>query len=264
MSSDSASASQPNAPERPDRFESHLQIRFETDRGQLLLVLPPEGEDKEATSSLGWNDLWQQLQHRLNAGERFWSADMPVHVMAGDRLLDPRQLQALGNALERVQLRLERVSTSRRQTAVAAATAGYCVEQYALKESLRQQQAEATQALAEPLYLQANVRSGVEVRHPGTVVVRGDVNPGGTIVARGDILVWGRLRGVAHAGAAGDARCLVMALQMEPTQIRIASFVARSPETPPAQYYAEVAYVTPQGIRISRAAEFAKTQSPSR
>ncbi|HEY9897169.1 MAG TPA: septum site-determining protein MinC, partial [Candidatus Sericytochromatia bacterium] len=77
------------------------------------------------------------------------------------------------------------------------------------------------------------------------------------VVADGDILVWGRLRGVAHAGARGNNRCLIMAMQMEPTQLRIADFVARPPETPPAQYYPEVAYVTPERtIRIARAVDF--------
>jgi septum site-determining protein MinC len=50
-----------------------------------------------------------------------------------------------------------------------------------------------------------------------------------------------------------------MALQMEPTQLRIAEAVARAPQTPPAQFYPEVAYVTPEGIRIARATDFAKT-----
>jgi septum site-determining protein MinC len=101
----------------------------------------------------------------------------------------------------------------------------------------------------------------VEIRHPGTVVILGEVNPGGIVVAAGDILVWGRLRGFAHAGAFGNSECLIMALQMEPTQLRIADYVARSPETPPAQFYPEVAYVTPEGIRIALAADFAKNTS---
>ena len=77
------------------------------------------------------------------------------------------------------------------------------------------------------------------------------------VVAEGDILVWGRLRGVAHAGSKGNARCLIMAMQMQPTQLRIADFVARPPETPPAQYHPEVAYVYRSGtIRIARAVDF--------
>jgi septum site-determining protein MinC len=46
---------------------------------------------------------------------------------------------------------------------------------------------------------------------------------------------------------------------MEPTQLRIADAVARAPGTPPTQFYPEVAYVTPEGIRITRATDFSKT-----
>jgi len=60
-------------------------------------------------------------------------------------------------------------------------------------------------------------------------VVIGDVNPGAEIIAGGDIVVWGRLRGVAHAGAAGDTAAVVCALDLSPTQLRIADSIAISP-----------------------------------
>ncbi len=88
----------------------------------------------------------------------------------------------------------------------------------------------------------------------------GDLNPGGNVVADGDILVWGRLRGVAHAGASGNRECLIMSLQMEPTQLRIADAVARAPEKSPTQFSPEVAHITPQGIRIARAIDFSRNQ----
>jgi septum site-determining protein MinC len=49
-------------------------------------------------------------------------------------------------------------------------------------------------------------------------------------VAGGDIIVWGKLRGTAHAGAVGDDSAIVCALQLAPNQIRIGSHIARSPE----------------------------------
>jgi septum site-determining protein MinC len=104
--------------------------------------------------------------------------------------------------------------------------------------------------------MRTTVRSGIEVRHPGSVIVFGDVNPGGSIIADGDIIVWGKLRGLVHAGANGNARSIVAALQMEPTQIRITDTVARAPSQNPDRFYPEVAYVTRQGIRISRAEDF--------
>ncbi|NJN90018.1 MAG: septum site-determining protein MinC [Leptolyngbyaceae cyanobacterium RM1_406_9] len=272
---------------QPASDTPNLQIRFKSEGGRLLLLLPPEAEvnsanhgsvskndanqdgsnpDSAISSSnpagnganpSNWNELWQQLKQRLNAGERFWQPETAVHLIARDRLLDVRQLQAIADALAEVQLQLKRVYTSRRQTAVAAATTGYSVEQHSPVAHLNQP-TEAGQSLADPLYVQTVVRSGVEIRHPGTIIVLGDVNPGGSVIADGDVLVWGCLRGLAQAGAAGNGQCLIMALRMEPTQIRIAEFVARAPETPPEQFPPEIAYVSSGGIRIARAADFSR------
>jgi septum site-determining protein MinC len=226
-------------------------------------MLPPEADAEmdNPAIALGWTELWQQLKQRLQAGDRLWQPDTSVHLIARDRLLDGRQLQDIADALNEQRLRLKRVYTSRRQTAVAAATAGYSVEQQSAAAQLSPDQ-ETPKAMAEPLYLETTLRSGADIRHNGTVVVMGDLNPGSAIVANGDILVWGRLRGTVHAGAGGNARCLIMALQFAPTQIRIASFVARPPESPPAQYQPEVAYVTAQGnIRIAKALDFSRNQA---
>ncbi|MCA1993050.1 MAG: septum site-determining protein MinC [Coleofasciculus sp. S288] len=233
-----------------------MQVHLKKKGERILLILPPESELPGAAS---WLDLWQQLKQRLNGGERFWQGNSVVHLMAQDRLLDGHKLQAIADALSEVQLQLKWVYTSRRQTAVAAAAAGYSVEQQPLNYSLNQNSSEPTDSLAEPLYLQLTVRSGIEIRHPGTIVILGDLNPGGTVIAAGDIFIWGRLRGIAHAGATGNHNCRIMALQMEPTQLRIADAVARAPETPPAQFHPEVAYVSAGGIRIARANDFAKT-----
>jgi septum site-determining protein MinC len=67
------------------------------------------------------------------------------------------------------------------------------------------------------------------VHSTGHVVVIGDVNPGAEIVALGDVIVWGRLRGNVHAGADGDENAVVCALDMMPTQLRIASYIVTSP-----------------------------------
>jgi septum site-determining protein MinC len=62
------------------------------------------------------------------------------------------------------------------------------------------------------------------------VVVIGDANPGSEIVAGGDVVVWGRLRGMVHAGAEGDDSAVVCALDLDPTQLRIAGQIAVTPK----------------------------------
>jgi septum site-determining protein MinC len=234
-----------------------LQIRLKNEDGVVKLILPTEAETPK---SANWSDLWEQLQQRLQGGKRFWQPLAGVHLIAQDRLLDARQLQSIAEALGDVSLQLQLVETSRRQTAVAAATAGYSITQPSTIAPLTPPQVESpTTILAEPMYLQITVRSGMDIRHEGSIIIMGDVNPGGEIYAAGDIIVWGRLRGIAHAGYPNNPQCLIMALQMEPTQLRIADRVARSPETPPPQFEPEIAYITPQGIRIARAIDLKTT-----
>jgi septum site-determining protein MinC len=218
-------------------------VHLKTDEGVIQLLLPTV---VETSADTGWSEIWEQIQQRLAGAKRFWQPLTPVHLHAQDRLLDTRQLQTIANALEEVQLSLQLVHTSRRQTAVAAATSGYSVQQHNPHNL-----AVSREALAEPLYLQMTVRSGMEIRHPGTVVIIGDVNPGGEIIAAGDIIVWGNLKGIAHAGSRGNEQCLIMALQMFPTQIRIANYIARSPEQQPAKLEPEVAHVVDGVIRIT-------------
>ena len=79
--------------------------------------------------------------------------------------------------------------------------------------------------------------------YDGHVVVVGDVNPGAEVVASGDIVVMGALRGVAHAGARGEEAAVVVALQLQPLQLRIAHRVARSPDEPLAGRGPEIARI---------------------
>lgn len=88
---------------------------------------------------------------------------------------------------------------------------------------------------ANALLLRETIRSGRSVWHEGHVVVLGDVNAGAEVIATGNVVVWGRLRGLVHAGAGGDATAAICALELNPTQLRIADQIAVAPsDTRPA------------------------------
>lgn len=76
------------------------------------------------------------------------------------------------------------------------------------------------------LYHVGTLRGGQSLHNAGNIVVVGDVNPGAELVATGDVVVFGSLRGVAHAGAQGDESSRVYAIDLAPTQLRIATFIA--------------------------------------
>ncbi len=83
------------------------------------------------------------------------------------------------------------------------------------------------------LTIDGTVRSGAVVRFAGDIQVFGDVNPGAQVIAGGNVLVFGALKGLAHAGARGDDRAVILAFDMRPTQLRIGKIIqlpALSPE----------------------------------
>ncbi len=101
------------------------------------------------------------------------------------------------------------------------------------------------------LYHVGTLRGGQALHHVGNIVVVGDVNPGTELVATGDVLVFGRLLGVAHAGAQGDDRARVYALQLQATQLRIATSIAMDEETRTRSSEPEGAFVRDGRIVIA-------------
>lgn len=79
------------------------------------------------------------------------------------------------------------------------------------------------------ILLRRTLRSGASVRSPGHITIIGDVNPGAEVVAGGNVVVWGRLRGLVHAGANGNEDAIVCAMDLAPTQLRIAGHIAIPP-----------------------------------
>lgn len=75
-----------------------------------------------------------------------------------------------------------------------------------------------------------NLRSGQKCFSKGNMVILGDINPGAEIIAGGNILVMGTLRGMAHAGAFGDEKAVIVAYRLNPTQLRIANHITRPPD----------------------------------
>jgi len=76
------------------------------------------------------------------------------------------------------------------------------------------------------LFLHRTLRSGTRIEFAGHVVILGDVNPGAEILAEGNVMVWGRLRGMVHAGVKGNRKAVVCALDLSPMQLRIADEIS--------------------------------------
>jgi len=195
-----------------------------------------------------WPTLLEALEVQLQKGEGFFrGADLMVDV--GKRVLQPAEIGQLTALLEAGGVSLRAIGTDSRENRATLRQAGI---RYVPSTSAPPSAAEAAQrtTTAEALFVTRTVRSGQSVRHHGAVTVVGDVNAGGEVIAGSDIVVWGRLRGVVHAGAMGDEKTIVCALDLSPTQLRIAGLAARAPEGAPPSTGPEVAHIEEEHIIV--------------
>ena len=181
-----------------------------------------------------------------------------LSLEAGDWLLRVRDLRALQDLLEPRGLALRKVTTRRPETLVAASALGLeCAAEAPPPPASGAERSAPAAGPVEPrsdlTIHRGTLRSGDHLQGEGSVLLLGDVNPGARISATAHVLVWGRLRGVAHAGCRGDRHARIVALQLRPLQLRIAEAVARGPEEAPAAGQAEEARLVDGEIRIDPA-----------
>lgn len=228
-------------------------------RGGLLLLL----DDREE-----WDALLAELAERIHSREQFFrGAAMTVNL--GRRIIDEPEWADLRETLGRYEMQIEAVvSTSDQSRAIAAvhgvrhrapafAARGDTVAEATAAAGLSPRPAAApplttadeidfgiladAQDPVPPaqslwpeavggLFLRRTLRSGQSIQHDGDVCIIGDVNPGAEVLAGGDVVVWGSLRGLVHAGAGGNTEAVICALQLAPTQLRIADTRSRGPE----------------------------------
>jgi septum site-determining protein MinC len=100
------------------------------------------------------------------------------------------------------------------------------------------------------LMIRNTVRSGQKIQSSGSITVIGDVNPGAEIIAAGDILVFGALKGTAHAGSSGDRKAVVAALTLRPVQLRIAELIVRAPDKDSGANVPEIARIRNNAIVV--------------
>ncbi len=208
-----------------------------------MIMLKSSGDGLVITLSDGpWSKVLAELAAEL---ERPRVVELfrgrRAHIETGERALTPLQVEELAWVLELHDMKFDWGSNG-----TQAHLPGL--------EQTRQSVSALMQNVAvwdDAALCPRTLRSGQTIRYAGHVVVIGDVNPGAEIVAVGDVVVWGRLRGLVHAGASGNDAAVVCALQIAPSQLRIGNFIARSPDEAALTHYGpEVARVRNGRIEI--------------
>ncbi len=190
--------------------------------GDGLLIHVPEG---------AWDEVLPSLLQTVDYGGEFFRGARLALQLEG-RELGAADLGHLRDVLASREVHLWAVLSTSQATRSAAADLGLALE--LARPGVPDREADEpidTELPGEHAALvHRTLRSGNHIHYAGHVVVVGDVNPGAEIIAGGDVIVWGRLRGVVHAGAGGNEEAVVCALDLAPTQLRIAGQIAVSPE----------------------------------
>jgi septum site-determining protein MinC len=187
-----------------------------------LLVTVGEGD---------WGEASERLIALLNEKAEFFKGARLV-LQIGPRAMGAADLGKLRDDLGDLQINLWTVLTESIVTTNAAHALG-------LETDLPKPKAAAKPELppidpsedgSHAILVNHTLRSGKSVRYPGHVIVLGDINAGAEVIATGSVIVWGRIRGTVQAGTEGDLTAIVCALDLAPTQLRIANAIATSPK----------------------------------
>ena len=205
--------------------EGKIKIKGENDG--LMLGFPVD---------MPFSEIMEELGQKLESGAGFFLRGTLVRVprdrFAKEELAQMQELFRTHGLICRL---------AKLEPAVSSAPAREKVKKHVAEVS--QETAAETQELQRMLVIDKTLRGGQAVETEGSVIVFGNVNPGAQITAGGSVDVRGTCRGVVHAGAAGDSTAFIIADHLMPTQIRIANYVARSPDEPEYSGKAERAYV---------------------
>ena len=200
-----------------------------------------EGLRLQLDESAAWAELLESLRDQLGKAENFFNGAQ-VMVDIGERALAEDQLAEMLELMREHGLRPESLASTARESRNAARAAGVAARPLVREVAAGEDRGEAA-------FVQRTVRSGQVVRHHGHVTVLGDLNAGGEIIAGGNVIVWGRLRGTVHAGALGDRSAMICALDLAPTQLRIADLIAVPPQGR-AERLPEIARIVGEQIAV--------------
>jgi septum site-determining protein MinC len=196
------------------------QISIKGIRQGLLITI--------ADSQADWEEARQVLLDHIDQQAQFLRGAR-IALDVGNYVLKAIDLGQLRDALSERELYLWAVISASITTQQTAQMLGMDTQLEKPKSASRSMDVEL-QGGEEAAMFHRTLRSGFHLQYAGHVVVIGDVNPGAEIIAGGNIVVWGRLGGLVHAGASGDEDALVCALDLHPTQLRIADQIAITPK----------------------------------
>jgi len=215
----------PSAPAPPQPLPRQPGEPFILPEGLESQAVMIRGRNEGVGIEIGdgaWNDLLYVLSWRIEQTDGFFKGNH-VAVDVGNRHLNEADLNQMRQVMRSFGLDPSLLRTTSERTFQAALALGIPASQIA-PDGTPINEAVPAQSDAEGLgffVYRGSLRSGQVLYRREHIIVIGDVNPGAEVVSDGDVMVWGRLRGIAHAGARGNGNAVITALDLDPVQLRI-------------------------------------------
>ncbi len=172
-----------------------------------------------------WSDFQTKLLELISENEGFYKG-AKIAIEVGNQTLHAAELGSLRNLLSDKEVSLWAILSSSSITEKNAQALGLATRIFTPKTDQEKKSQDTSTGGENAILINRTLRSGNKITNPGSVIVIGDINPGAEIIAGGNIVVWGKIKGMVHAGAAGDKKALICALQFSPTHLRIAELIA--------------------------------------
>jgi len=195
---------------------------FDTDSNSLIQIKGLRDGLLVTLGAAPWDELSAALVEQIETRQSFFQgARLALDV--GGQVFHVNELSDLRDMLSERGVTLWAVVSESPTTETTAQLLGLATR--ISKPRPTEVTREAVEEGPSALWIGRTLRSGTRIESHGNVTVLGDVNPGAEIVADGSIIVWGRARGLVHAGAHGDTSAVVCALDLSSAQVRIAEEV---------------------------------------
>ncbi len=163
----------------------------------------------------------EQVKEKFKESAKFFGAAKMAIAFEGKPLSDEEQRILLDIIAENSEVQIVCVIEKNGETEE--------LHRRSLEESFQEERLRELDSSNGQFY-KGNLRSGQVLETETSIIIVGDVNQGATVTSKGNIIVLGSLLGNVYAGAGGNENAFVLALELDPVQIRIADTIARAPD----------------------------------
>lgn len=167
-------------------------------------------------SDVTFEELLADIATKFQESTKFWGSVQMTLTLEGRKLTPAEEFQVVNVITEHSQIEIlcliDRDANRMKQC------------EKALNEKLMELSSTTGQ------FFRGNLQEGESVESESSIVIIGDVGRGAKVTAKGNVIVLGELNGSVIAGVAGNQDAVIVAIEMAPTQLRIAEFTGRIQE----------------------------------